>query len=192
MRTASLPFASTGSPPTISATTSSGALAAALATEANRSLHSACAGVGRWMVAGALRTYQVSLGLDLRTSCTSSSSPSIAHRCAGGALKRCGATVISARRSGLRVAARDRLVLQVRRLRDFIDHLSRVDRVYYARRGGYVLALAGSMMWEGDLGAEDKRDAEELERVLEAKGVEVVRVLDPFELSDYLKSRLRA
>lgn len=88
-------------------------------------------------------------------------------------------------------ALRERVVFQVKKLRDFLDHLTRVDRVYYFRDGAVVTAIAGGMMWEGDLSREDRGDVERLERVLESKGVELARVMDAYEAADYLRSRFK-
>jgi hypothetical protein len=83
---------------------------------------------------------------------------------------------------------RDRLIIKVARLRDFLAHVDRADRVYYVERGSYLVAIASNFLWEGDISKEDKDIVERWNKVKEHKGVEVEEFLDAYEASDYLKA----
>jgi ribosomal protein S13 len=83
---------------------------------------------------------------------------------------------------------RDRLIIKVARLKDFLAHVDRADRVYYVERGTYLVALASNFLWEGDLSSEDKKVIERWNKVKEYKGVQVEEFLDAYEASDYLKA----
>jgi hypothetical protein len=83
---------------------------------------------------------------------------------------------------------RDRLVIKVVRLKDFLAHVDRADRVYYVERGNYLVALASNFLWEGDLSKEGKDVVEKWNKVKEYKGVQVEEFLDAYEASDYLKA----
>jgi len=85
-------------------------------------------------------------------------------------------------------ALRDRIVVKVARLRDFLAHVDRADRVYYMQRGTRLLALASNFLWEGDLAKEDEAVRRKWEEVKSYKGVEVESFLDVWEAADYLKS----
>jgi len=83
---------------------------------------------------------------------------------------------------------RDRLVIKVVRLKDFLAHIDRADRVYYIQRGSYLVALASNYLWEGDLSKEEEWVRQRWEQVKTYKGVEVELFLDAWEACDYLKS----
>jgi len=83
---------------------------------------------------------------------------------------------------------RDRLIIKVVRLKDFLAHIDRADRIYYVQRGSYLVALASNFLWEGDLNKEDKEVVERWNRVKEYKGIEVEEFMDVWEASDYLKA----
>jgi len=83
---------------------------------------------------------------------------------------------------------RDRLIIKVTRLKDFLAHIDRADRVYWIQRGNYLIALASNYLWEGDLSKEDKEIVERWNKVKEYKGVEVEEFMDAWEASDYLKA----
>jgi ribosomal protein S13 len=83
---------------------------------------------------------------------------------------------------------RDRLIIKVARLRDFLAHVDRADRVYYVERGDYLVALASNFLWEGDLSKEDKEVVKKWVAIKEYKGVQVEEFLDAYEASDYLKA----
>jgi uncharacterized protein YggL (DUF469 family) len=83
---------------------------------------------------------------------------------------------------------RDRLIIKVVRLKDFLAHVDRADRIYYVQRGSYLIALASNFLWEGDVSKEDKDIVEKWNKVKEYKGVEVEEFMDAWEASDYLKA----
>jgi uncharacterized protein YggL (DUF469 family) len=83
---------------------------------------------------------------------------------------------------------RDRLIIKVVRLKDFLAHVDRADRIYYVQRGSYLIALASNFLWEGDVSKEDKDIVEKWNKVREYKGVEVEEFMDAWEASDYLKA----
>jgi hypothetical protein len=83
---------------------------------------------------------------------------------------------------------RDRLIIKIARLKDFLAHVDRADRVYYVERGTYLVALASNFLWEGDISKEDKKIVEKWNKIKEYKGVEVEEFLDAYEASDYLKA----
>jgi len=80
------------------------------------------------------------------------------------------------------------LIIKVTRLKDFLAHVDRADRVYYVERGSYLVALASNFLWEGDLSKESKDVVEKWNKVKEYKGVQVEEFLDAYEASDYLKA----
>ncbi|ABL79258.1 hypothetical protein [Thermofilum pendens] len=86
------------------------------------------------------------------------------------------------------MSIRENVVIKVRRLKDFVEHTSRADRVFYYSRGTYYVAIAGSMIWAGDIGVEPEDVRKEFLKVLNVKGVEVEDILKPYEVPDYLKS----
>jgi ribosomal protein S13 len=83
---------------------------------------------------------------------------------------------------------RDRLIIKIARLKDFLAHIDRADRVYYVERGTYLVALASNYLWEGDLSKEDKEVVKKWNEIKEYKGVQVEEFLDVWEASDYLKA----
>jgi hypothetical protein len=83
---------------------------------------------------------------------------------------------------------RERLIIKVVRLKDFLAHVDRADRIFYVQRGHYLVALASNFLWEGDLSKEDKDVVEKWNKVKEYKGVEVDEFMDVWEASDYLKA----
>ena len=85
-------------------------------------------------------------------------------------------------------ALRERMVIKVSRLKDFLMHVDRADRVYYVERGSWLLALASNFLWEGDLSKEDPAVLRKWEEVKGYKGVEVEQFMDVWEAADYLKS----
>lgn len=89
------------------------------------------------------------------------------------------------------MAWRERAVIKVKRLKDFLDHVDRADRVYFHQRGAYVVAFAANMVWEGNVDTEPKELQDRLKQVLAYKGVEVADIMDTFETVDYLKAVIR-
>ncbi|MEM1810551.1 MAG: hypothetical protein QW324_06780 [Thermofilaceae archaeon] len=89
------------------------------------------------------------------------------------------------------MAWRERSILKVKRLKDLLEHVDRADRVYFHAKGSYYLILAANMLWEGDLGAENKDQVERLKAILAYKGVEIENIFDAFEAVDYLKAVIR-
>ena len=85
-------------------------------------------------------------------------------------------------------ALRERLVIKVARLKDFLAHVDRADRVYYIQRGTRLVAIASNYLWEGDLSKEDEATRARWEQVRSYKGVEVEAFMDAWEAADYLKS----
>jgi hypothetical protein len=85
-------------------------------------------------------------------------------------------------------ALRERLVVKVKNLRDFLAHVDRADRVYYYQRGNYLLALASNFLWEGLLNEQPEELVRKWEEVKSYKGVEVEQFLDAWEAADFLKS----
>jgi len=85
-------------------------------------------------------------------------------------------------------ALRERLVVKVKNLRDFLAHVDRADRVYYYQRGSYLLALASNFLWEGTLSGQPEELVRKWEEVKSYKGVEVEQFLDAWEAADFLKS----
>ena len=83
---------------------------------------------------------------------------------------------------------RERVIVKVAKLEDFLAHVDRADRVYYVQKGTWVLALASNLLWEGDLAKEDEAVRRKWEEVKSYKGVEVESFLDVWEAVDYLKS----
>jgi len=84
-------------------------------------------------------------------------------------------------------ALRERLVIKVARLKDFLAHVDRADRVYYIQRGSRLVAIASNYLWEGDIGREEATRAR-WEQIKTYKGVEVEAFMDAWEAADYLKS----
>jgi len=83
---------------------------------------------------------------------------------------------------------RDRLIIKVKHLKDFLAHVDRADRIYYLERGDYLVALASNYLWEGQLSKEDPEVVKKWKEVKEYKGVEVEEFLDAWEAGDYLKA----
>ncbi|MEM0060320.1 MULTISPECIES: hypothetical protein [Thermoprotei] len=83
---------------------------------------------------------------------------------------------------------RDRLIIKVKHLKDFLAHVDRADRIFYLERGDYLVALASNYLWEGQLSKEDPEVVKRWKEVKEYKGVEVEEFLDSWEVSDYLKA----
>nr|ADJ54327.1 hypothetical protein pHA1_gp49 [archaeon enrichment culture clone 1(2010)] len=83
---------------------------------------------------------------------------------------------------------RDRLIIKVKHLKDFLAHIDRADRIYYLERGDYLVALASNYLWEGQLSKEDPEVVKKWKEVKEYKGVEVEEFLDAWEAGDYLKA----
>jgi hypothetical protein len=71
---------------------------------------------------------------------------------------------------------RDRLIIKVVRLKDFLAHVDRADRIFYVQRGHYLVALASNFLWEGDLSKEDKDVVEKWNKLKEYKGSRSRRV----------------
>ena len=85
-------------------------------------------------------------------------------------------------------ALRERVVVKVKHLKDFLAHVDRADRVYFYQRGDYLLAIASNFLWEGLLSELPKELVEKWEEVKSYKGVEVEQFLDAWEAADFLKS----
>jgi uncharacterized protein YggL (DUF469 family) len=85
-------------------------------------------------------------------------------------------------------ALRERVVVKVKHLKDFLAHVDRADRVYFYQRGSYLLALASNFLWEGNLNEQPEALIQKWEEVKNYKGVEVDQFLDVWEATDYLKA----
>jgi uncharacterized protein YggL (DUF469 family) len=85
-------------------------------------------------------------------------------------------------------ALRERVVVKVKHLKDFLAHVDRADRVYFYQRGSYLLALASNFLWEGNLNEQPEALIQKWEEVKSYKGVEVDQFLDVWEATDYLKA----
>jgi len=85
-------------------------------------------------------------------------------------------------------ALRERVIVKVSKLKDFLANVDRADRVYFVQKGSWLLALASNFLWEGDLSREDEHVRRKWEEVKSYKGVEVEAFLDSWEAVDYLKS----
>lgn len=85
-------------------------------------------------------------------------------------------------------ALRERVVVKVKHLKDFLAHVDRADRVYFYQRGSYLLALASNFLWEGNLSEQPEELVQRWEEVKSYKGVEVEQFLDAWEAADFLKS----
>jgi hypothetical protein len=85
-------------------------------------------------------------------------------------------------------ALRERVIVKVKHLKDFLAHVDRADRVYFYRRGDYLLALASNFLWEGMLSEQPEELVRKWEEVKNYKGVEVDQFLDVWEATDYLKA----
>jgi hypothetical protein len=70
-----------------------------------------------------------------------------------------------------------RLVAKLASFEDFLDVAEEVERVYYVEDGGRLLALAGNVVWEGDLGAQPEALRARWSLIKSAKGVRVERFL---------------
>ena len=89
-------------------------------------------------------------------------------------------------------ALRERAVIEVCNLRDLIAHADRADRVYYFEdeRTGELLVFASNVLWHGSLEKVDEETKKEWARLKQLKGVRIKRVIDIYEVVDYLKSVL--
>jgi hypothetical protein len=85
-------------------------------------------------------------------------------------------------------ALRERLVVKVKNLKDFLAHVDRADRVYYYQKGSYLLAIASNFLWEGLLAEQPEELVRKWEEIKAYKGVEVEQFLDAWEAADFLKS----
>jgi len=85
-------------------------------------------------------------------------------------------------------ALRERVVVKVKHLKDFLAHVDRADRVYFYQRGDYLLAIASNFLWEGLLKDQPEELVRKWEEVKSYKGVEVEQFLDAWEAADFLKS----
>jgi hypothetical protein len=85
-------------------------------------------------------------------------------------------------------ALRERVIVKVKHLKDFLAHVDRADRVYYYVRGSYLLAIASNFLWEGNLNEQPEELVQRWEEVKAYKGVEVDQFLDVWEATDYLKA----
>jgi len=85
-------------------------------------------------------------------------------------------------------ALRERVIVKVKHLKDFLAHVDRADRVYYYTRGNYLLAIASNFLWEGMLNEQPEELVRKWEEVKAYKGVEVDQFLDVWEATDYLKA----
>jgi uncharacterized protein YggL (DUF469 family) len=85
-------------------------------------------------------------------------------------------------------ALRERVIVKVKHLKDFLAHVDRADRVYFYQRGSYLLALASNFLWEGNLSEQPEALIQKWEEVKNYKGVEVDQFLDVWEATDYLKA----
>jgi hypothetical protein len=70
-----------------------------------------------------------------------------------------------------------RLVAKLASFEDFLDVADEVERVYYVEDGGRLLALAGNVVWEGDLAAQPEGLRARWSLIKSAKGVRVERFL---------------
>jgi hypothetical protein len=82
-----------------------------------------------------------------------------------------------------------RLVAKLASFEDFLDVAEEVERVYYVEDGGRLLALAGNVVWEGDLSAQPERARSRWSLIKSAKGVRVERFLS---LGAAVRRRARA
>jgi hypothetical protein len=89
-------------------------------------------------------------------------------------------------------ALRERAVIEVYYLRDLLAHADRADRVYYFEdeKSGETLVLASNVLWHGNLSEVDEAARREWARLKQLKGVRVKRIMDLYEVIDYLKSIL--
>jgi hypothetical protein len=89
-------------------------------------------------------------------------------------------------------ALRERAVIEVYYLRDLLTHADRADRVYYFEdeKSGETLVLASNVLWHGNLSEADEATRREWARLKQLKGVRVKRIMDLYEVIDYLKSIL--
>ena len=87
---------------------------------------------------------------------------------------------------------RERAVIEVFNLKDLIAHADRADRVYYFEdeRTGELLVFASNVLWHGNLSEVDEATRKEWGRLKQLKGVRIKRVMDVYEVVDFLKSLL--